>query len=284
MDQLIKGKPIAHAILADVQKRVQILRQHGVLPTLAVVLVGDDKPSATYVRKKEETATLVGIEFMLHTFPTSISQQDLISSIADIQQHEALTGLIVQLPIPEHLYTRDVLDSVSSRIDVDCLHSTHMSILEHRMPAMIPPTPGAVLSILEHLSIDVAGKHVTILGRGALVGKPMALIMKHMGAKVDVCHSKTINTKECCLQADIIVSAVGKKNIIRGDMVKPGTIVIDTGICFENKKMYGDVNVPEVLAAGARVTPTPGGVGPITVARLLLNTIICAEQSTVIKN
>ncbi|NCO05164.1 MAG: bifunctional 5,10-methylenetetrahydrofolate dehydrogenase/5,10-methenyltetrahydrofolate cyclohydrolase [Candidatus Magasanikbacteria bacterium] len=278
MNKKIKGKPIAQQILSTVAERVSSLKKQGHPVKLAVILVGDDQPSATYVRKKGEAAQTVGIEFFLHHFPADIDQTTLIAQITAIQEDPMLSGLIVQLPIPDHLYTREVLDAVSPAVDVDCLHSENLSSLEASTAVVLPPTPGAVLSILEHLAVTVRDKHVTILGRGALVGKPMAIIFEHMGSIVSVCHSKTTNTKELCLQADIIVSAVGKKDLVRGDMVKPGAIVIDTGVCFEDGKMYGDVHVQEVLDAGAWVTPTPGGIGPITVARLLLNTVICAEK------
>jgi methylenetetrahydrofolate dehydrogenase (NADP+)/methenyltetrahydrofolate cyclohydrolase len=277
---LIDGKAIAQKILDDAQKRTERLRTRTITPSLEVILVGDDKPSATYVRKKGEAAEKIGINFKLHTLPASTSAQELKDFINARQANPELTGLIVQLPLPESLSreTAEIIETIKPEIDVDCMTATNMGYLTLGEPLVTPPTPGACMSILEDLGVNVSGKNVTIVGMGPLVGKPLAVMMINAGASVTTVNSRTKNVTEKCLSADIIVTGVGKKDLLRGTMVAEGAIVIDTGVDFENGKMFGDVNVAEVSEKASHVTPTPGGVGPITVARLLLNTVICAEK------
>lgn len=275
---LINGKQIAEKVNQRTAELVAILKKKNIIPKLAVILVGEDKPSQTYVRKKGESAKKTGFDFTLYELPKNIKQDELIKKIKKIQQDKKLTGLIVQLPLPEHLYATEVLNAIKPEIDVDCLTDVNLGKLVMKTNYIVPPTPGAVMSILHDLNVDLIGKNITIIGAGALVGKPLAIMMMNERASVTTCNSKTKDTKEKCLQADIIVTGVGKKDLLRGDMVKKDAIVIDTGVDFESGKMYGDVNVEEVLKKASFVTPTPGGVGPITVARLLLNTAICAEK------
>ncbi len=276
---IIDGKAIAAKINAKTAEHVHKLKEKGVTPRLEVILVGRDKASATYVRKKGETAQKLGIEFKLHELPASLTTAELISHIKKIQESPSLYGLIVQLPLPEKFYTNDVLNTIDPSIDIDCLTNVNLGKLVMKTNYLVPPTPGAVISILHELNIPIAGKNVTIIGMGALVGKPLAIMMVNEGASITTVNSRTADTKEKCLGADIIVAGVGKKDVLRGDMVKNGAVVIDTGVAFENGKMFGDVNVAEVSEHAAFVTPTPGGVGPITVARLLWNTVLCAEKN-----
>jgi len=279
MPGLLKGKPIAEKIKEKTAEKVAELKTKGITPKLAVILVGEDKPSQTYVRKKGQAAEKVGMDFELVEMPGDSSKADIIYKIKKLQADPQLTGLIVQLPLPEPLYTEDVLNAIDPAVDVDCLTNVNLGRLVMKTNYIVPPTPGAVMSVLHSIdNYDLAGKNVVIIGVGALVGKPLAIMMMNERASVTTCNSATKDTKEKCLTADIIVTGIGKKDIVRGDMVKSGAIVVDTGVCFVDDKMYGDVNVEEVLNAGASVTPTPGGVGPITVARLLWNTAICAER------
>jgi methylenetetrahydrofolate dehydrogenase (NADP+) / methenyltetrahydrofolate cyclohydrolase len=277
MGQLIDGKAVAEKIQKHTRGRVLHLREHGIIPRLAVILVGNDQPSATYVRKKGEAAEAIGIEFSLHALPETTTTEKLLEYLQNIQREKDLSGLIVQLPLPRHINTSLIVNAVDPQIDVDCLTDTDIGRLVMKNSDLLPPTPGAVLAILEDLNISLTGKNVTIIGTGPLVGKPLAIIMMNAGASVTTCNSHTKNIKEKSLSADIIVTGVGKKDLLRGDMVSPGAIVIDTGVAFVDKKMYGDVNVAEILEKAAWVTPTPGGVGPITVAKLLANTAHCAE-------
>lgn len=277
MGQLIDGKLIADKIKEKTAEKVAMLKQKGITPKLAVILVGEDKPSQTYVRKKGQAAEKVGMEFVLYELPGNITEVDLIAKINEIQADPNLSGIIVQLPLPEHLFTTNILNAIKPELDVDCLTDTNLGKLVMKTNYIVPPTPGAVMSILHELDVDLVGKNVTIIGMGALVGKPLAIMMANERASVMTCNSKTTDTKEKCLMSDVIVTGVGKKDVLRGDMVHEGAIVIDTGVSFEDENMSGDVNVGEVIKK-AWVTPTPGGVGPITVARLLWNTIILAEK------
>lgn len=279
MGSLIDGKLIAKHINETTARRVMRLKKDaGVTTKLAVVLVGDDPPSETYVRNKGRAAKKVGMEFTLHRLTESQSTAQLVAEIENIQADDTVSGLIVQLPLPEHIDTNTILHAIRPELDVDCLTDMNLGKLVMQTNNILPPTPGAVFSILKYLEIDLVGKNVTIIGVGPLVGKPLAIMMMNERASVTTCNSKTKDMKKKCLSANIIVTGVGKKDIVRGDMVPEGAIVIDTGVSFEHNIMYGDVNVDEVIRKAAWVTPTPGGVGPITVAQLLLNTVICAEK------
>ena len=281
MGQLIDGKSIAEKLNRQTAARVAELKQIGLAPKLTVVLVGDDKPSQTYVRNKGKTAEKVGIKFELREIEATIKTGDLLDKLEQIQADSGLSGLIVQLPLPQHIDTSVILNAIRPEADVDCLTNVNLGKLVMKTNTIVPPTPGAVMSILHDLNLDLIGKNVTIVGVGPLVGKPLAIMMINERASVTTCNSKTMNTKEKCLAADIIVTGVGQKDILRGDMVKEGAIVIDTGVSFEKSRMYGDVNVDEVLKKAAWVTPTPGGVGPITVARLLYNTVLLVENKRI---
>lgn len=278
MEKLIDGTAIANDIREQLALEVKKLKKKGITPRLGVVLVGNHKPSETYVMKKQQAAQAAGIEFIIKRFPASINAKKLMAEVQKIQTKEKLSGLIIQLPLPEKLYTPDVLNAVNPAIDVDCLTDTNIGKLVMRTNYIFPPTPYAVITILKKLKIEIASKNITIVGMGALVGKPLAIILANEGATVTTCNSRTKNIQAKCLSADIIVTGVGKKDLLRGNMVKKGAIVIDTGICFENGKMYGDVNREEVIKKAAYLTPTPGGVGPITVALLLANTVACAQR------
>jgi len=276
MGILIDGKKIAAAINKKTATEITKLKKRGLKPKLAVVFVGNHKPSATYIQRKKEAAEKVGIEFAIHRFPTSISKNKLTEEIKNIQEDKNICGLIIQLPLPERLYSSEVLNAVNPDIDVDCLTDTNVGKLVMGTGYILPPTPNAVLEVLKHLKIKLKGKNVTIVGTGALVGRPLAIMMANAGSSVITCNSRTNNTKEKCLESEIVVTAVGKKNLLRGDMIKNKTVVIDTGIAFDNGKMCGDANREEILKKCSYLTPTPGGIGPITVALLLRNTLLCA--------
>lgn len=279
MGKLVNGLLIAEKIRHQVAKDVKLLKQQNIHPKLGVIFVGDSKPSQTYIRKKQEAATETGVDFVLKQYPANITKEKLIAEIKTIQTKKKLSGLIIQLPLPEHLYVSEVLNAINPNIDVDCLTDTNLGKLVMETNFIFPPTPYAVITVLKNLGIKIAGKNITIVGMGALVGKPLAIILANEGASLTTCNSKTKNLQDKCLTADIIVTGVGKKDLLRAAMIKKGTIVIDTGIVFENGKMYGDANRKEVLAKAAYLTPTPGGVGPITVALLLKNTITCAQRN-----
>ncbi len=280
---LIDGKAVAEKVNLKTIEIVKKLKRKNITPRLEVILVGEDKPSQTYTRKKGEAAIKLGMDFKLHVMPTKTSMKVLIAKIKKIQSNKKLSGLIVQLPLPEHLYVPDVLNTIKPENDVDCLTDANIGKLVMRTNFLTPPTPAAAITILHDLNFSMSGKNVTIVGMGALVGKPLAIMMVNEGASVTTVNSRTRDTKKKCLEADVIVTGVGRKDVLRGDMVKKDAIVIDTGVCFVEGKMYGDVNVAEVSKKAAFTTPTPGGVGPITVARLLYNTALCAEKKLIKK-
>lgn len=277
MEKIVDGKAIAEKIHKATAELVAKLKKKGVSPTLGVILVGNDPASEMYDRMKGAAAEKVGIKFIFKQLPATIAKDALINEIKTIQTDHKLSGLIIQLPLPEELYVSEVLNAIDPTIDVDFLTDTNMGKLIMNTNDLLPPTPGAVFSVLDELKVSLPGKNVAIIGMGALVGKPLATMMINEGASITTINSRTTNVKEKCLAADIIVSGVGKKDIVRGNMVKPGAIVIDVGVSFYNKKVYGDINRDEVLEKASFITPTPGGIGPITVARLLWNTAKAAE-------
>lgn len=277
MGKLIDGRAIAQKINEVNEAEVARLKAQGITPKLAVILIGENQASQMYVRMKEAAAKKIGVEFTIYNIASTVSEEELINKIKDIQTDKKITGLILQLPLPEQLYTEAVLNTIDPSIDIDFLTNYNLGSLMMKTAKFLPPTPGAIFSILNELKIDPAGKNVTIVGVGQLVGKPLTIMMMNGRASVTTINSATKDAREKCLSADIIVTGVGKKDLLRGDMVRDGAIVIDTGIVFDNEKVFGDVNIAEVLEKAAWVTPTPGGVGPITVARLLQNTIACAQ-------
>lgn len=277
MNYLIDGKQIASTVLAKVEAQTVVLKRHNIIPKLVVVLVGNDQPSHTYVRRKQMAAEKCGIAFQLELLPESISQTDLIDRLNLIQTDPALSGLIVQLPLPEQLYTPTVLNAIQPQFDVDCLTHVNLGRLMMKDAPWQPPTPAACLEIIKSLGMDVVGKNVILIGVGALVGKPLAVILMNARASVTTINRTTKDVVKKCLEADFIITGVGKADTVTGNMVKPGAVVIDAGVCFVNGVMRGDANVDEIVTH-AYITPTPGGVGPITVAKLLANTITAAAR------
>jgi len=278
MTKIIDGKAIAAKIEIEIMGRVASLKEKGITPKLAVVLVGEDRPSRIYIKRKKEAAERVGMDFVCHEFPENITKEELIQAVNKTQQDPLLTGLIIQLPLPERLYTPEVLNAINTDIDVDCLTDCNIGKLVMKTNLIEPPTPWAVIRTLKEINFDLAGKNATIIGMGALVGKPLAIMLVNELASVTTCNSRTKDTKNKCLTADVIICAVGKKNLLTADMVTEGTVVIDTGIVYTDGKMHGDVDFENVSLKTSFISPTPGGIGPITVAKLLLNTVICAEK------
>ena len=215
---------------------------------------------------------------MLKKYEESITEEELIKAIEDTQRNENLTGLIVQLPLPKHIDASRVIKHIKPEIDVDCLTSANLGKLITGDYCIEPPTPGAILEILKNHDIELKGKNVVLMGTGTLIGRPLANLLFHAQASVSTCNSSTKNPEELTRKADIIISGVGKHNLITGDMIKKGAVVIDAGVCFVDGKMYGDVNFNQVSKKASLVTPTPGGVGPLTVAKLVENTVKCAKR------
>lgn len=274
---LISGQVIAEQILERVKNQVVFLKNKNVQPRLAVILVGDHAPSIRYVTRKEKAAGEVGIGFDLVRLPADIDRATIINTIQTLQKNPALSGLIVQLPLPEPLYTSEVLNAIEPARDIDCLTDVNMGKLIMNTGWLTPPTAAAAFAIIKNQKIDVVGKNVAVIGLGALVGKPLSVMLMNARASVTTINSATPDTAAKCLAADIIVSGVGKTGLVRGNMVKPGALVIDAGVSFVDGVMHGDVMAKEI-SEHALVTPTPGGVGPITIAKLLENTVRCASR------
>jgi len=277
MNTIVDGRKVSSNILKKLKIKVSQLGEQNIIPKLAVVLVGDDKPSQAYVKKKREASNEIGIKFSLHHYPGNISTANLIQEIKKIQLKRDLSGLIVQLPLPKNIETEKVLNQINPEIDVDYLTFTNLGKLITGENELVPPTPGAALEILKYYKIKLNNKYVVLIGRGKLIGRPLANLFLHQPVTLSVCNSTTKNLSEFTKKADVIVTGVGKHNLVTGKMIKEGACVIDTGVCFEEGKMYGDIDFKTVSEKASLVTPTPGGIGPITVAKLLENTVINSE-------
>jgi len=279
MAEIVQGKKIAQGIYKRLEKKVADLKKKGITPKLGVILVGDDKPSQTYVRKKGQAAEKIGVDFVLKNFPASISEKRLIEEINKMQKPaQKFTGLIVQLPLPKKMNVGKVLETINPDIDVDCLTQTNLGKLVTGSYKIKPPTPDGMMEILKKHKVQLKGKRVCVVGAGALVGKPLVNMLMNEEATVIICNYFTPNLKEYTQNADVIMTGVGVHKLIKGSMVKKGVIVVDAGVTFVKGKMYGDVDFSSVSKKASLITPVPGGVGPLTVAKLIENTVICADK------
>ncbi|MFB6225949.1 MAG: bifunctional 5,10-methylenetetrahydrofolate dehydrogenase/5,10-methenyltetrahydrofolate cyclohydrolase [Candidatus Paceibacteria bacterium] len=269
--EIIDGHNIAKKIEQKSKQKVEKLKQKGSTPKLGVVYIGEDKPSRTYINKKRQKAQQLGIEFELFKYPNDISRSEINNQLKKIPQG-GLDGLIIQLPVPDRLYP-DILDLVRPEIDVDCLTSENLGQLVKGTENFVPPTAGAIMEIIDKTTDSLIGKEVTIVGTGILVGKPTAIMLMNKEATVTTCNKHTNNLKEKCLGADILISGVGKKHLVTEDMVSENATVIDAGIDYKDGKSYGDIKKTNLKEKAEFITPTPGGVGPITVSKLLENVV-----------
>lgn len=278
--KIVDGTAIAAKIFSETKARATKLARKGIRPGLAVVLIGNDAASVAYVGKKKQAAEKIGVNFFLYRYPSSITKIKLISEIKRIQNNTKVHGVIVQLPVPERLWKniREILDTIKDEVDVDCLKSSSQEKLQSGDEVFIPPTPGAILEILKTYKVSLKSKIVCIIGRGELIGKPMAAILSHYPVEVQVVGRSTKNPESIIRKADIIISGVGKKNLLKGSSVKKDAVVIDAATVYEGKRLYGDVEFASVSKKASVITPVPGGVGPITVAKLLENVIMAAEK------
>ena len=271
---VVDGKKIADDILKRLKKEIARRRSR---PHLAVVLVGSDAASLTYVRKKQEAAEAIGVKFSLYRFPENISQSQLIVEMDAIQE-DPLDGIIVQLPLPKGLDKKAILNRIRPEIDVDFLTWVSLGKLLIGENQMLPPAAAAVMEILEHHRIIFKAKQVVLVGSGDLIGKPLKNILVKLPLTLTVCNKDTKNLPKFTRMADILISGVGKPGMIKGSMVKQGVVAIDAGVSFEGRKLKGDLDFASVSKKASLITPTPGGVGPITVAKLLENTVINAAR------
>lgn len=272
--EIVDGNLIARKILDRLKAEVRRLNTP---PHLGVVLVGASGASLSYIQKKKREALNIGMRFSLYHFPTAVSMRELREEIRVVQAKD-LTGIIVQLPLPKNFDKKIILNEIHPDLDVDCLTWVSLGKLITGENVLVPPSAAAVLEIFKHYKINLNGKHIVLVGQGELIGKPLTNILVKQPVTLTICGKETKDLKSHTSKADIIITGVGKKNLIRGNMVKKGAIVIDAGVSFENKKMHGDVNFAEVSKVASILTPTPGGVGPITVAKLLENTVLVAKR------
>ena len=277
--KVIDGKATAQKSRAELATRVAKLKRGGITPGLAVVIVGDDPASKVYVRNKALACESIGMHSEVHALSSDTTQAHLVSFVRRLNEDDDIHGILVQLPLPRHLDARAVIEAISPHKDVDGFHYHNVGSLVVGESAFYPCTPWGVMKMLEHEGVAVEGKHAVVVGRSTIVGKPMALLLLNAGATVTICHSKTRDLAAMTRQGDILVAAVGKARMIRGDMVKPGAIVIDVGINrLPDGKLAGDVDYAEVAEVASLITPVPGGVGPMTIAMLLANTVKSAER------
>lgn len=277
--QLIDGKKVSEKCLNTIRERVaQRVAQGLRVPGLAVILVGDNPASAVYVRNKNMACEKVGFQSFSYHLPNETTEDELLSLIKELNDNAAVDGILVQLPLPPHLDSQKILEKINPDKDVDGFHPYNMGRLSQRMPLMRPCTPKGIMTLLKEYNIDVKGKKVTIVGASNIVGRPMALEMLLVGATPTVCHRFTHDLDKEVAAADIVVAAVGKPKLIKGEWLKEGAIVVDVGINrLENGTLCGDVDFDVAVERAAMITPVPGGVGPMTIASLLENTLEAAE-------
>ena len=277
--RLIDGKSIAAQFRAECAIRVGRLKERGVVPGLAVVIVGDDPASKIYVRNKALASGTIGMHSEVHALSADTSQSQVLKIVQNLNADDDIHGILVQLPLPKHIDPRAVIGEIAPEKDVDGFHYFNVGALVAGDTAFYPCTPWGVMKMLEHESIRVEGLHAVVVGRSNIVGKPMSLMLLNAGATVTTCHSKTRDLAAMTRQADILVAAVGKPRLITADMVKPGAVVIDVGINrLPDGKLAGDVDFEAVAKVASHITPVPGGVGPMTIAMLLGNTVKSAER------
>ena len=278
--QLIDGNALSRHLRAEVTQRATALKARGTTPGLAVVLVGDSPASQVYVRNKVKACEDSGLHSVLEKYDADMTEAALLARVDALNNNPAIHGILVQLPLPAHIDAQKVIEAISPAKDVDGFHMASAGALMTGMPGFWPCTPYGCMKMLESIGYDLKGKHAVVIGRSNIVGKPMALMLLGKNATVTICHSATHNLKAQTLQADVIVAAVGKRNVLTADMVKPGAVVIDVGMNRNDEgKLCGDVNFDGVKEVAGWITPVPGGVGPMTITMLLVNTLEAAERS-----
>jgi methylenetetrahydrofolate dehydrogenase (NADP+) / methenyltetrahydrofolate cyclohydrolase len=277
--QLINGNDLSAKLRTDVAQRAAALKAKGITPGLAVVLVGDSPASQVYVRNKIKACADNGLHSVLEKHPADMSEAALLALVDKLNTDPTIHGILVQLPLPAHMDAQQVIEAISPDKDVDGFHISSAGALMVGRPGFWPCTPYGCMKMLESIGYSLKGKHAVVIGRSNIVGKPMAMMLLQQNATVTVCHSGTKDLKAMTLQADVIVAAVGKRNVLTADMVKPGAVVIDVGMNRNDEgKLCGDVDFEGVRQVASFITPVPGGVGPMTITMLLVNTLEAAER------
>jgi methylenetetrahydrofolate dehydrogenase (NADP+) / methenyltetrahydrofolate cyclohydrolase len=277
--QLINGNDLSAKLRTDVARRAAALKFKGITPGLAVVLVGDDPASQVYVRNKVKACHEAGLHSVFEKYEATLTEAQLLARVAALNTDPAIHGILVQLPLPKHIDPGKIIAAIDTRKDVDGYSVMSAGELLAGLPGFQPCTPYGCMKLIESTGVSLKGKHAVVIGRSNTVGKPMALMLLQQNATVTICHSGTKDLKAMTLQADVIVAAVGKRNVLTADMVKPGAVVIDVGMNRNDEgKLCGDVDFVGVSEVASFITPVPGGVGPMTITMLLVNTIEAAER------
>ena len=276
---IIDGVEIAKKVRENIALQVNELKQQGVVPGLAVILVGDNQASKTYVANKEKACQQLGMHSVLVKMPESVSQAELLEKIDELNNDESIHGILVQLPLPKHIEEKAVIEAITPAKDVDGFHPENVGKMMTGQDTFYPCTPYGVVVMLEHIGYNPAGKHAVIVGRSNIVGKPAGQLLLNLDATVTYVHSKTVDMAKYTKQADILVVAVGKRDVITSEHVKPGAVVIDVGMNRNDEgKLCGDVSYDEVKEIASYITPVPGGVGPMTITMLMHNTLKAARN------
>lgn len=278
MAQIIDGKKISSEMRAEIAEEVRALAEQGIVPGLAVIIVGEDPASKVYVRNKGRACAEVGIYSEIIELPESTSEMELLAKIAELNVRSEINGILVQLPLPRHIDESAVIAAISPDKDVDAFSEVNVGKIMIGDYRFLPCTPAGVMELLRRSGIEIEGKNAVVVGRSNIVGKPQAMLLLHANATVTICHSRTRNLAEVCRGADILVVAIGKADFITADMVKPGAVVIDVGMNRRpDGKLTGDVDYAAVSEIAGYITPVPGGVGPMTITMLLQNTVTAAR-------
>ena len=278
MAERIDGKAVSAKVKEAVAKEVSSLKEQGISVGLAVVIVGDDPASRIYVNNKKKACEATGIYSEEYALPKETSQKELLALIAELNGKKEINGILVQSPLPNGLDESAVVEAISPQKDVDAFHAYNVGKIMLGEYAFLPCTPAGIMELLRAYEISVSGKNCVVIGRSNIVGKPMAMLLLHSNGTVTICHSRTENLAEVCRRADILVSAVGKSHFVTADMVKPGAVVIDVGMNRDEQgKLCGDVDFEAVEPLASYITPVPGGVGPMTIAMLMKNTVTAAK-------
>lgn len=278
MAVILDGKAVSAKVKEEVRAEVAALNEKGVSVGLAVIIVGNNPASRTYVNNKKKACEAAGIVSEEYALPEETTQEELLALVEELNHKDSINGILCQLPLPKHLDEEAVIAAISEKKDVDAFHAVNVGHIMIGDYAFLPCTPAGIMEILRHYNIEVAGKECVVIGRSNIVGKPMAMLLLHQNGTVTICHSKTKNLKEVTSRADILVAAVGIPHFVTADMVKEGAVVIDVGMDRdENGKLCGDVDFASVEPKASYITPVPGGVGPMTIATLLKNTVTAAK-------
>lgn len=278
MAKIIDGKAVSASVKEAVAKEAAALKEKGILVGLAVVIVGNDPASRVYVNNKKKACAACGIESYEYALPEETTEEELLALVEKLNGDPAVNGILVQLPLPRQIDEHRIIEAISPKKDVDAFHAVNVGKIMIGDFDFLPCTPSGCMDLIDSTGVSVEGKRCVVIGRSNIVGKPMAMLLLHRNGTVTICHSKTKNLKEICREADILVAAVGRPNFVTADMVKEGAVVIDVGMNrLENGKLCGDVDFEGVSKVAGWITPVPGGVGPMTIATLMRNTLTAAK-------